>query len=497
LRRDMAAMDEADKVPVTVLTGFLGSGKTTLLNHILTQQHGKKLAVIENEFGEVGIDDDLLKKNTRMQADEEIIEMMNGCICCTVRQDLVVVLDKLAKRVQAGTLKLDGIVIETTGMADPAPVAQTFFVEPKVAAFARLDGIITLVDAKHIIQHLDEEKPEGAENEAVEQVAFADRILLNKIDLATEPELVAVEQRLKGINAFAPIIRSEKSQVSVDQVLGIKAFDLKKTLEMDPEFLDTEGEHEHDDSVTSMSITTSGEVHMLLVNDWVGDVLKNLGNDIYRMKGVLAVAGSPKKFVYQAVHMIFDGVFEGEWGPNEPRGNKLVFIGKNLDKQSLQRGFEACLDTPQNRAKIEEAEMIKVFERQQNALLGAAQRDDVVAIKNILQSGAAVSYANSVGQTALHIATLWGNASAVEALVQAGAAVDQVNDLGAQTPLHLLASRVGKQSNTANRILCAKTLIKAGCDLGKKNEDGVMAYQYLNGEEGDDVVELRKLITPF
>ena len=337
----------------------------------------------------------------------------------------------------------------------------------------------------------------GAENEAVEQVAFADRILLNKIDLATEPELQAVEQRLKGINAFAPIIRSEKSQVSVDQVLGIKAFDLKKTLEMDPEFLDTEGEHEHDDSVTSMSITTSGEVHMLLVNDWVGDVLKNLGNDIYRMKGVLAVAGSPKKFVYQAVHMIFDGVFEGEWGPDEPRGNKLVFIGKNLDKQSLQRGFEACLDTPQNRAKIEEAEMIKVFERQQNALLGAAQRDDVVAIKNILQSGAAVSYANSVGQTALHIATLWGNASAVEALVQAGAAVDQVNDLGAQTPLHLLASRVGKQSNTANRILCAKTLIKAGCDLSKKNEDGAMAYQYLNGEEGDDVVELRKLITPF
>ena len=146
-----------------MLTGFLGSGKTTLLNHILTQQHGKKLAVIENEFGEVGIDDDLLKKNTRMQADEEIIEMMNGCICCTVRQDLVVVLDKLAKRVQAGTLKLDGIVIETTGMADPAPVAQTFFVEPKVAAFARLDGIITLVDAKHIIQHLDEEKPEGAD----------------------------------------------------------------------------------------------------------------------------------------------------------------------------------------------------------------------------------------------------------------------------------------------------------------------------------------------
>merc|ERR1719191_1422344 len=194
-----------------IMEGFLGSGKTTLLNHILTQQHGKKLAVIENEFGEVGIDDDLLKKNTRMQADEEIIEMMNGCICCTVRQDLVVVLDKLAKRIEAGTLKLDGIIIETTGMADPAPVAQTFFVEQKVQKFARLDGIITLVDAKHIEAHLDEEKPEGAENEAVEQVAFADRMLLNKIDLVTPEELARVEKRLKTINSFAPIVRTEKS----------------------------------------------------------------------------------------------------------------------------------------------------------------------------------------------------------------------------------------------------------------------------------------------
>merc|ERR1711934_336802 len=271
------AAGEADKVPVTILTGFLGSGKTTLLNHILTQQHGKKIAVIENEFGDVGIEDALLKENTKMQAEEEIIETMNGCICCTVRQDLVQVLDKLAQRVESGALKLDAIVIETTGMADPAPVAQTFFVEPKVSKFARLDGIITLVDAKHIEGHLDEEKPEGAENEAVEQVAFADRMILNKTDLVTEADLVRIEARPRVINKFAPIQRSCQSQVSVDHVLNIRGFDVNKVLEMDPEFLNTDGEHVHDETVTSLSITEPGDVHMALVNDWVSAILRDKG----------------------------------------------------------------------------------------------------------------------------------------------------------------------------------------------------------------------------
>merc|ERR1719235_1013243 len=337
----MADASDANKVPVTVLTGFLGSGKTTLLNHILTAAHGKKIAVIENEFGEVGIDDKLLQKNTKMQAEEEIIEMMNGCICCTVRQDLIVVLGKLAKRIASGKLKLDGIVIETTGMADPAPVAQTFFVDDNVKTFARLDGIITLVDAKHIEQHLDEVKPEGAENEAVEQVAFADRLILNKTDLVSEDDLVRVEARLRSINKFAPMQRSTQSQVSVDSVLNIRGFDVDKILEMEPDFLDTDGEHMHDTTVSSISITIPGEVHMLLVNKWVTDLLRTKGTEIYRMKGILAILGWQRKFVYQAVHMVLEDKIGDPWRERESRENKLVFIGKNLDHEALREGFSS------------------------------------------------------------------------------------------------------------------------------------------------------------
>ena len=338
----VASEGEDARVPVTILTGFLGSGKTTLLNHLLTAQHGKKLAVIENEFGEIGIDDELIN-STVVQSEENVIEMMNGCICCTVRLDLIQVLGKLAKKVKSGKLKLDGIVIETTGLADPAPVAQTFFVDEEVKAFARLDGIVTLVDAKHVEQHLDEEKPEGAENEAVEQVAFADRLLLNKTDLVSAEDLERVEKRLRSINSLAPIVRCHKANVSPDNVLNICGFDLNRTLEMDPEFLNTEGEHEHDSTVTSVAISQTGDVDLKSIEAFIGKLLQERGADIFRMKGVLSVAGSEKKFVYHAVHMTFNSEFSQEWKKGEERVSKLVFIGKKLDDKELRESFKACL----------------------------------------------------------------------------------------------------------------------------------------------------------
>ena len=252
-------------------------------------------------------------------------------------------LKKLATRVQAGALHLDGIIIETTGLADPAPVAQTFFVDRDVRRFCTLDGIITLVDAKHIEQHLDEEKPEGAENEAEEQLAFADRVLLNKVDLVSEEDLTRVEGRIRSINKFAPIQRCQRSEVSVDSVLGIKGFDLKRTLEMDPDFLNTEEEHSHDSAVSSLSIVLPGEVDLDECQKWVSQTLREEGANIFRMKGVLSIAHSEEKFVYQAVHMIFNGTFDEKWAPGEERASKLVFIGKNLKHGELRAGFEACL----------------------------------------------------------------------------------------------------------------------------------------------------------
>jgi G3E family GTPase len=339
---------EADsRIPVTILTGFLGSGKTTLLNHILTADHGKKLAVFENELGEQSIDDKLLAKNTKMQSEEELIEVFNnGCICCTFRKDLAAVLKKLAKRAQSG-LKLDGVIIETTGMADPAPVAHTFFVDDDMQELFILDGIVTLVDAKHIEQHLDEKKKEGAVNESLSQVAFADRILLNKTDLVTEADLTRVEGRLRAHNRFAPIQRCTKSEVSVDSVLDIRSFDLDRTLERAPEFLTDPYKLEHDWDVSSFSIIVPGDVDLDSAQKWLANLLMNKGDDIYRSKGILSVAHAAEKFVFQGVHTICILDFVEElWSEGEARETKLVFIGKNLDKEALTAGFSACLATP-------------------------------------------------------------------------------------------------------------------------------------------------------
>jgi len=340
---DGMKQDADGKVPVTVLTGFLGSGKTTLLNHILEANHGKRIAVIENEFGEVGIDDALVKGGS-MADEENIVEMNNGCICCTVRGDLIAGLKKLIKNSKKTGKALDGVMIETTGLADPAPVAQTFFADDYVQQHFRIDGILTLVDAKHIIQHLDDEKPEGVENEAVEQIAFADRILLNKCDLVeSEKELEEVEQRIRAINTTVPIKRTTNSEVDMDFVMGIRGFSLDKIVAMDDAFLEDGHDHQHDSRVSSVGIDVPGEVVQQKLNDWIGWLLKEKGTDLFRSKGVLAVKGMKQKFVFQAIHMLFANSNQGCWEPDEEKRCKMIFIGKNLSREELTSGFMKCM----------------------------------------------------------------------------------------------------------------------------------------------------------
>ncbi|HYZ56779.1 MAG TPA: GTP-binding protein [Streptosporangiaceae bacterium] len=329
----MTTADRDSRVPVTVLTGFLGSGKTTLLNRILTEEHGRRIAVIENEFGEVGVDDALV-----LDSQEEIFEMNNGCICCTVRGDLIRILGALMRRRDS----FDRIIVETTGLADPAPVAQTFFVDEEISAQLRLDAIITLVDAAHVLSHVEEVKPEGVENEAVEQIAFADRIILNKTDLVSDARLADIRGRVRAINAAAEIITAAHADVDLGRILDVGAFDLTRVLETDPAFL-SDSEHQHDQTVSSVGISLPGEIDVERLNNWLGELLASKGADIFRSKGVLALAGSDRQYVFQGVHMLFDGGNGRAWRDSERRANRMVFIGRNLDRAELERGFAACL----------------------------------------------------------------------------------------------------------------------------------------------------------
>jgi G3E family GTPase len=335
------------RTPVTVLTGYLGAGKTTLLNRILTEDHGKRYAVIVNEFGEIGIDNDLI-----VGADEEVFEMSNGCVCCTVRGDLIRVLQGLAKR-KGG---FDAIVIETTGLADPGPVAQTFFVDEDVKAKTVLDSVTTVVDAKHVLARLDDSR------EAREQIAFADQIVLNKTDLVTEDELAAVEARLRRLNPLAPIHRAQRSNVALSAILGRGGFDLERILDLEPEFLnpphgeaghvhdeDCEHDHDHahhdhrhDDDIKGVALTFDAPMNGEAVSRWLNELLAAQGPDILRAKGILSVSREDRRLVFQAVHMILEGDLQRPWRPDETRTSRMVFIGRNLDEAKLRAGFEAC-----------------------------------------------------------------------------------------------------------------------------------------------------------
>jgi G3E family GTPase len=351
-----------DKIPVTVLTGYLGAGKTTLLNRILTEPHGRRYAVIVNEFGEIGIDNDLV-----VGADEEIFEMNNGCICCTVRGDLIRIIEGLMKR----RGKFDAIIVETTGVADPAPVAQTFFVDADVKEAARLDAVVTLADAKFLLQRLADAP------EAKNQIAFADVIVLNKTDLVTPDELAEVEGRIRAINPYATLHHAVKAQVPLQAVLERNAFDLDRILEIEPEFLEVEDHdhhdhhhdyehhdhecgpdcghdhahhdhddhghglrHYHDEDMHSVSIRHDGEVDPNRFVPWLNDFVQAEGADILRCKGIVALANEPRRFVFQGVHMILDGDLQREWRADEKRTTRLVFIGRKLKEEAIREAFE-------------------------------------------------------------------------------------------------------------------------------------------------------------
>ena len=315
-------------IPVTVLTGYLGAGKTTLLNRILTEQHGKKYAVIVNEFGQIGIDNDLV-----VDADEEVFEMNNGCICCTVRGDLIRIITGLMKRKD----KFDAILVETTGLADPAPVAQTFFVDDEVRARAKLDAVVTVVDAKHLALRLADSP------EAREQIAFADVILLNKTDLVTADELAEVERRIRGINPYAKLHKTERCRIDLDKVLARNAFDLDRILDIEPDFLEEGHIHSHDDDVRSISMQLDQPLDAKKFFAWVNKVTQDRGPDILRLKWIVELKDDPQRYVIQGVHMMIEGDHQRPWKADETRVSRMVFIGRNLKRGDLEPGFKACV----------------------------------------------------------------------------------------------------------------------------------------------------------
>jgi G3E family GTPase len=317
----------SEKIPVTVLTGYLGAGKTTLLNRILSENHGKRYAVIVNEFGEIGIDNDLI-----VESDEEIYEMNNGCICCTVRGDLIRVVEGLMRRPG----RFDAILVETTGLADPVPVAQTFFMDEDVRSKTRLDAVVAMVDAKHLPLRLKDSR------EAEDQIAFADVVVVNKTDLVTADELRAVEATIRAINPAARIHRAERAGVALDEVLDRGAFDLKRVLADDPHFLEAGHHHHHSEDVRSMSFTIPGDVDPEKFMPWINDISQVQGPNILRSKGILAFKDEPRRFVFQGVHMILDGDLQRDWKSGEKRESRLVFIGRDLDEAALRKGFMAC-----------------------------------------------------------------------------------------------------------------------------------------------------------